>query len=317
MSSLRNAVKRVTHKERAQPRARASLGILEKKKDYKVRAEDYHRKRDRLDAMQRKASMRNPDEFYFGMTNSQVQTASGRQQQLHRKTAAAEQKEFERRVGGPDAIRLMKEQDLRYVRMQAQVDRKKIEKLQASLHYLDDGDGGGDIIRNGDSTSRKRNATVKRKHTVFVEGRQEAEQFDVAKHFDTVPEFASRSYNRPRVDQIKRDALLLQDTATATTAATAEPLGGIGSSVGLSSRNQKKQAKKAARKLAKARASSYRELEARRKRVEDLERAEAHMVTEKLASAKGRKRKLEPVETGNQQSGAAPAQYKWRRKRLG
>ena len=34
MSSLRNAVKRVEHKERAQPASRKKLGLLEKHKDY-------------------------------------------------------------------------------------------------------------------------------------------------------------------------------------------------------------------------------------------------------------------------------------------
>ena len=48
MSSLRNAVKRVTHKERSQPRARNHLGLLEKKKDYQRRAKDFHFKTDLL-----------------------------------------------------------------------------------------------------------------------------------------------------------------------------------------------------------------------------------------------------------------------------
>lgn len=38
MSSLRNAVKRVEHKERAQPASRRKLGLLEKHKDYGERA---------------------------------------------------------------------------------------------------------------------------------------------------------------------------------------------------------------------------------------------------------------------------------------
>ena len=66
-SSLRNAVKRRTHKERSQPRGRKNLGLLEKHKDYVKRAKDHNKKKDRLRLLQEKASMRNPDEFYFKM----------------------------------------------------------------------------------------------------------------------------------------------------------------------------------------------------------------------------------------------------------
>jgi hypothetical protein len=75
-SSLRNAVKRRTHKERSQPAHRKSLGLLEKKKDYVKRAKDHHKKMDRLRALQEKASMRNPDEFYFKMKNSRTEVSS-------------------------------------------------------------------------------------------------------------------------------------------------------------------------------------------------------------------------------------------------
>jgi hypothetical protein len=44
MSSLKNAISRRTHKERAQPAARKKFGLLEKHKDYVVRAKDFHRK---------------------------------------------------------------------------------------------------------------------------------------------------------------------------------------------------------------------------------------------------------------------------------
>jgi hypothetical protein len=47
-------------------------GLLEKHKDYVLRARDYHRKQDRLTKLKRKAAFRNPDEFYFAMHSSKT-----------------------------------------------------------------------------------------------------------------------------------------------------------------------------------------------------------------------------------------------------
>ena len=51
---------------------RSHLGLLEKKKDYLLRSKDYHSKQKRLKALKEKASLKNPDEFYFGMVKSQL-----------------------------------------------------------------------------------------------------------------------------------------------------------------------------------------------------------------------------------------------------
>ena len=67
MSSWRNAVKDKVHKERAQPMARQSLGLLEKKKDYKIRAEHQHKKDKLMRELKLKAALKNPDEFHTRM----------------------------------------------------------------------------------------------------------------------------------------------------------------------------------------------------------------------------------------------------------
>lgn len=253
MSSLRNAVKRVTHKERSQPRHRAHLGILEKKRDYQERARDYHKKQDVLKAMRQRASMKNPDEFYFAMKSSTTN-----QNGKHVKTEALIQKE---RDLGPDTIRILKDQDLSYVRLQKQQNKKKMERLSENLHFSEAQD-------------------KKRKHTVFVDNEEQANNFEVADHFDTVPELAGRAFNRVK----KKD---LSDLAQH-----------------LSSRR-----KQMGKKLAKARSAAYGELQARAIRVKALGLAEAHLETEKLVAGRGRKRKIKEAENGK------PAQYKWRRKR--
>ena len=72
-SALRNAVKRKTHKERSQPSERRRYGLLEKKKDYVLRAKDFHKKEDALNALKRKAAYRTPDEFYFAMQRAKTE----------------------------------------------------------------------------------------------------------------------------------------------------------------------------------------------------------------------------------------------------
>lgn len=285
MSSLRNAVKRVTHKERSQPTARQHLGFLEKKQDYKKRAVNYHRKEDRIQAMQRKATMRNPDEFYFGMHNAQVN-----QDGQHQQTEAAMRKELSDEIGA-EAVRVMKDQDLTYVRMQKQKDSKKAQRLKESLH----------LIGAGKQSSKQSKA----KHTIFVASKDQAEQFDPAEHFDTAPELVDRAFNRPRKSKLRKLALeqlgygedgeALDHDDTKVTQADVQ--------------FQEKLARKSARTAAKARSNAYGELEARSKRAAVMELAEAHLTTDKLVQGKGRKRKIKAAEQGK------PAQYKWRRKR--
>ena len=135
MSALRNAVKRSTHKERAQPAARKHLGLLEKHSDYKKRADDYKKKTARLKTLTRKAAERNQDEFYFAMT----------------KTVAGERRGPAGANSTHAATAKLKAEDLRYVHMRKVVDDRRVDKLRAGLHrtetaaetaehtYFDDG----------------------------------------------------------------------------------------------------------------------------------------------------------------------------------
>jgi U3 small nucleolar RNA-associated protein 11 len=62
MSSLRNAVNRRVHRERDQLQERKNrYGLLEKKKDYRLRAQDHNRKKAQLKNLKKKAEDRNED----------------------------------------------------------------------------------------------------------------------------------------------------------------------------------------------------------------------------------------------------------------
>lgn len=73
MSSLRNSLHRRNHKERSQLSHRQRFGILEKHKDYVLRARDYHSKQDRIKRLRQKAAEKNKDEFYFGMNRQRTE----------------------------------------------------------------------------------------------------------------------------------------------------------------------------------------------------------------------------------------------------
>jgi U3 small nucleolar RNA-associated protein 11 len=178
MSSIRNAVKRKTHKERAQPSNRERFGLLEKKKDYVLRAKDHNVKKRRIQAMQEKAAFRNPDEFYFKMQSS------------------ATKQGLPTTVGtnglDTETVMLLKSQDLNYISMKKRVDERKIEKLESSLHCISAAETAGRM----------------NKHTIFFDSDDEEEdmrRFDPAQHFDTHPDLVDRAVNRPRKEQLEGD----------------------------------------------------------------------------------------------------------------
>lgn len=227
MSSLRNAVSRRAHKERSQPESRKKFGFLEKHKDYVERAKVYHTKEETLRRLKEKARFRNPDEFYFKMINTR--TVDG----IHKTEGQANKYT-------PEELLLMKTQDIGYVLQKVQSDKKKIEKLTATLHSLD----------NRPSS----------RHVYFAEDREEAKELRSSSSRGGI---LPTSENIP--DRIKRKT-----------------------------------------------AASYRELEARRKRVQDLEKIYMDMAMQKELQKRGKKRKLREEEIVYPTSKPV---FKWRAER--
>lgn len=168
---MRNAVKRICHKERGQLASRKGLGMLEKHSDYKERANDYKKKKAFIKALRKKANDRNPDEFYYKMNSSKV-TNDG----LH--------KDIVDNSMDNDTIQLLKSQDMGYIVHKKSVDARKIEKLKNNLHLI--------------------GAKTPKKHTVFVDSAEDLAEFDLAKHFDAPEELVHGSaHNRLKTSQVE------------------------------------------------------------------------------------------------------------------
>ncbi|CAH3121286.1 unnamed protein product [Pocillopora meandrina] len=234
------------HKERGQLKSRKKYGLLEKHKDYVLRARDYHKKQDHLKLLREKALNKNPDEFYFKMISSK--TKDGIHHAKRGKTHTAK------------ALKHMKTQDLNYVSSKRSMEAKKIEKLQASLHLLED-DCECPVNQ----------------HVVFVDSEKEAQSFDAAAHFDTVPELVSRTYNRPRKETLKRHLVQTPDDHTV-------------------------------KRLEKQRHRCYEELRERIEREKKLQKVTEELELQKHLMGKGRRVKIQKDEK------STPV-YRWKRER--
>ena len=121
---MRNAVQRRNHKERAQPLERAKWGLLEKHKDYTLRAADHKSKQKRLKILREKARDRNPDEFSFKM----MSTSSKGGRMI---------KERGNQALSMDVVKLLKTQDIGYVRTKLQSIKKERALVESEVLQQD------------------------------------------------------------------------------------------------------------------------------------------------------------------------------------
>lgn len=127
---MRNAIARRQHKERAQPTERRRLGLLEKKKDYTLRAKDYNKKKAQLRVLREKATDRNDDEFYFGMVSRK---GPGNRVKDGRGWKGTVDGDRGNKSLDVDTVRLLKTQDLGYVRTMRSVVAKEARRLEEEV----------------------------------------------------------------------------------------------------------------------------------------------------------------------------------------
>ncbi|KAK2046814.1 U3 small nucleolar RNA-associated protein 11 [Colletotrichum somersetense] len=162
MSSMRNAVQRRSHRERAQPLERQRFGLLEKHKDYSLRAKDYNKKKAQIKSLRQKAAERNEDEFYFGMLS---RNSMGSRVKDGRKWSGTVAGDRGNKAMDMETVRLLKTQDVGYVRTMRNVISKEVKRLEeqivlvggieAASHNDDDADDSDDQIDTKPAVPRK------------------------------------------------------------------------------------------------------------------------------------------------------------------
>ncbi|KZP25422.1 u3 small nucleolar RNA-associated protein 11 [Athelia psychrophila] len=285
-SSLRNSLHRRNHKERSQLANRSRFGLLEKHKDYVLRARDYHSKQDRLTRLKQKATERNKDEFYFGMNKEKTQ-------------GGVHIKERGNAALPVDIVKVLKTQDENYIRTMRTAGLKKIDKLKAQLtaiadlihpSLLDQTAAGEldeeelEILRAaGIVSSARSKGKGKPRHIVFVEDDAAARQYV--------------SSQRPSSSNVDSDMDVTEEPQdlgwTVVEGKKKKPkAGGASSSTG----NNREAAAEQSQLAAQNRTRLLKELSARLTRDTHLRYAEREFEMQRALMGKGSRQKLVGVE---------------------
>lgn len=179
MGKLVHNVQKKQHRERSQVSSRARFGLLEKKKDYKLRSENFHKNQAKLKLLKEKAKNFNEDEYYHAMTKRKTNEDG----------ILIQNREFSKNLSN-DEVLLLKNQDLNYLNLISSKESKKIHKtLENSNLFKSNG-----------------------KHVVFVENQKDFNNFKPDEYFQTTTELLERRENRLKIDQlIDNDLSIDQD----------------------------------------------------------------------------------------------------------
>ncbi|KUI60479.1 putative U3 small nucleolar RNA-associated protein 11 [Cytospora mali] len=179
MSSMRNSIQRRSHRERGQLKEREKFGLLEKHKDYSLRAKDHKKKQTVLKSLKQKAAERNEDEFYFGMMSRGFSSGKFAGGKKWTGTVAGDRGNKALDI---DTVRLLKTQDLGYLRTMRNVVSKEVAELEqkvtiagafAGVDPNEEEEDGFDSEE--DEAPRKAKPQPKSKKIVFADSPEELE----------------------------------------------------------------------------------------------------------------------------------------------
>lgn len=183
------SVQRRSHKERAQPLERQRLGLLEKKKDYQKRAKDYKKKQEVLKSLRQKVAEKNEDEFYFGMMSRKGPGSAITHDGKKRNFTGTVEGDRGNKAMDVETVRLLKTQDLGYLRTMRNVAAKEVRELMERVILAggadldDDSDDDEDDFEDfdedmGGSKNKKKSSSGRTvpKKIVFFDAAEEREQ---------------------------------------------------------------------------------------------------------------------------------------------
>lgn len=210
----------------------------------------------------RRLFFRNPDEFYHKMINAQLHNGIHSIKHEGKNSTAKAQRE-------------QAHLDSSWVTMKKVMESRKVSQMESQLARTD--------------------STHKGTHTIFCDDEEAAKSFDAATHFDTAPQFVDRTFNRPRLETLKEQAVKvpkhMKDADPATVA-------------------------KWLAKLEKQRKRQYQELEEHKEKESLTKQALEELTMKKALMGKGNKRKITIEDPNNNSLDAEPTVvWKWKRAR--
>ena len=196
LKNLKKYIPKRKYRERGQLESRKRKGFLEKKQDYKIRADDHHRKEKHVKNLIEKARTRNPDEFYFQMNSSKM--INGENMNLEDENDR--EKVIKNRVYNHQKILNLvnhKKNQLSKLCLKLENETQGLNELHLKENFEDDNE---ENENDYDIDTDKEKTKIK--HKIFIDSYEEVENFDGERYFDS--NLMLNTSNRLKKDQLQK-----------------------------------------------------------------------------------------------------------------